>query len=48
MCLCKHVKSSHKREAAAMLRSLLYLPMLISNDCLAVFIQDIDEQWVLI
>lgn len=31
-----------------MLHSLLYLAVLISNDCLAAFIQDIDEQRVLI
>lgn len=36
------------RDAAAVLQSLLYLAMLISNDCLAAFIQDIDEQRVLI
>lgn len=48
MCLCKHVKSNRQREAAAVLRSPLYLATLISNDCLAAFIQDIDEQQVLI
>lgn len=48
MCLCRHVKSNRKREAAAELHSLLCLATLISNDCLAAFIQDIDEQWALI
>lgn len=48
MCLCEHVESNREREAAAVLRSLLHPATLISNDRLAAFIQDIDEQWVLI